>query len=153
MKNKSKLINSVKEIMENQKGNCAQAIFASFGPYLAKEKLNFNTCMDITSLFGGGINLTGNVCGAITGALMSLGLKFNGDDQELTKKSSQLLEEFKNINGSIICRELIGLDLTNDEDLKQAYQNNVFKKCEKYVFDTACLLENCIDEQSIKEEN
>jgi len=151
MKNKSKCINSVNEIMENQKGNCAQAIFASFGPHLAKGKLDFKTCMKITSLFGGGINLTGNVCGAITGALMSLGLKFNGDDQELKKKTSQLLEEFKNINGSIICRELIGFDLNNEEELKQADQKKVFKKCKKFVFDTACLLENCIDEQSIEE--
>ena len=153
MKNKSKLINSVNEMMENRRGNCAQAIFATYGPYLAKEKLDFEHCMKITSAFGGGVNLTGNVCGAITGALMSLGLKFEGNMQDVTKKSSQLIEEFKKINGSIICRELIGHDLNDVENLKQTDQENLFKKCKKYVRDTACLLENYIDDQSNKEGN
>ena len=43
------------------------------------------------------INLTGNVCGAITGALMTLGLKYGGNIQEVTKISSQLIEEFKKL--------------------------------------------------------
>lgn len=153
MKNKSKLINSVNEMMENRRGNCAQTIFATYGPYLAKEKLDFEYCMKITSAFGGGVNLTGNVCGAITGALMSLGLIFDGNLQELTKISSQLIEEFEKINGSIICRELIGQDSNDVENLKQTDQEDIFKKCKKYVFDTACLLENYIDDQSIKEGN
>lgn len=153
MKNKSKLINSVNEMMENRRGNCAQAIFATYGPYLAKEKLDFEYCMKITSAFGGGVNGTGNVCGAIAGALMSLGLKFNGNIQDLAKISSQLIEEFRKINGSIICRELIGHDLIDEEDIKQAYQKDVFKNCKKFVFETACLLENYIDDQSIKEGN
>ena len=32
MKNKSKLINSANKMMENRRGNCAQAIFATYGP-------------------------------------------------------------------------------------------------------------------------
>ena len=153
MKNKSKLINSVNEMMENRRGNCAQAIFATFGPYLAKEKLESEYCMKITSAFGGGVNLTGNVCGAITGALMSLGLKTNGNQQEVTKLSSQFIEEFKRINGSIICRELVGFDISDVEAIEQADYEEVFKKCKQYVIDAACLLENHIDDQSIKEGN
>jgi C_GCAxxG_C_C family probable redox protein len=153
MKNKSKLINSANEMMENRQGNCAQAIFATYGPHLAKEKLEFEYCMKITSAFGGGVNLTGNVCGAITGALMSLGLKFNRNFQDVTNISSQFIEEFKRINGSIICRELIGYDISEGEDFKQADQKEIFKKCKKYVIDAACLLENYINDQSIKEGN
>jgi len=153
MKSKSKLINSVNEMMENQRGNCAQSIFATYGPYISKEKLDFESCMKITSAFGGGINLTGNVCGAITGALMSLGLKFNGNMQKVTEISSLLIEEFEKSNGSIICRELIGYDLNEVENLKQTDQEDVFKRCKKCVFDVACILDNYIDDQSIKEWN
>ncbi|UYP48672.1 hypothetical protein NEF87_004957 [Candidatus Lokiarchaeum ossiferum] len=153
MENKSELIKSAKDFMGNRQGNCAQAIFATYGPFLAKEKLDFEDCMKITSAFGGGINLTGNVCGAISGALMSLGLKFNGNMQDVTKYSSQFLEEFKKINGSIICRELVGHDLTDVGNLKQADQEAIFINCKKYVVDAASLLEKYIDDQSIKEGN
>ena len=71
MNNETKLYNSASKMMEERRGNCAQAIFATYGPRLAKGKVDFDSCMKITSAFGGGINRTGNVCGAVTGALMA----------------------------------------------------------------------------------
>lgn len=153
MKNESDLKNSANEFMENRRGNCAQAIFATYGPYLANKKLNIEECKNITSAFGGGINLTGNVCGALTGALMSLGLIFNGNMKDVSKYSTQFLEKFTKINGSIICRDLVGYEFSDFENLRPSVQKDVFTKCKKYVLDAACLLENIIDEQSIKEEN
>ncbi len=154
MENKSKLINSANEMMENRQGNCAQAIFATFGPHITKEKLDYEYCMKITSAFGGGINLTGNVCGAVTGALMTLGLIANNNIQEITKISSQFIEEFKKIHGTIICRELIGFEISNIEAFNEADHVETIKKCKKCVIDAACLVEKYIEqsEQSIKEE-
>lgn len=149
----SDLINSVNKMMENRQGNCAQCIFATFGPYITKEKLDLDTCLKITSAFGGGINLTGNVCGAVIGALMSLGLKSNGNMQEAAEKSSEFIENFTKINGSIICRELIGYELLGDEDLDQKEQEEMVKKCHKYVLDSASLLEKYLDDQLFKEVN
>lgn len=143
MKNESKLIDSASKLMVERRGNCAQAIFATYGPHMGLGKVDCDSCMKITSAFGGGINRTGNVCGAITGALMALGLKFGVSTQEVdvTKVSNQLLEEFTAINGSIICRDLIGHDIFDNEDLQKAYAKDLFKKCQKYVEDSANLLE------------
>ena len=143
MKNESKLFDSASKFMVEHRGNCAQAIFAIYGPHIGLGKVDCETCSKITSAFGGGINRTGNVCGAITGALMALGLKYGGSPQEVdvTKISNQLLEEFTTINGSIICRDLIGHDIFDDEDLQKAFAKDLFKKCQKYVKDSAHLLE------------
>lgn len=151
MKNRLELIHSVREMMEKRRGNCAQAIFATYGPYLANEKLDYESCMKITSAFGGGVNLTGNVCGAVTGALMSLGLKFDGNMEEVTNNSAQFIEEFKQVNGSIICRELIGHDLSDVKNLDQTDQQDIIKNCMKYVNDASQFLEKIIDGQSRKE--
>ena len=67
---KSNIYETTSKMMEEQRGNCAQAIFATYGPLIGLQKIDCNRCMRITAAFGGGINLTGNVCGAITGALM-----------------------------------------------------------------------------------
>ncbi|NHJ49934.1 MAG: C_GCAxxG_C_C family protein [Asgard group archaeon] len=147
----SKQYDTASKMMEERRGNCAQAIFAMYGPQISLGKVDCNSCMRITSAFGGGINRTGNVCGALTGALMVLGIKYGGNVQEVTKISKQFLDEFTSINGSIICRDLIGHDLFDDEDLKKAFASNAFKKCMKYVDDAARLLEKYVDKHDTKE--
>jgi C_GCAxxG_C_C family probable redox protein len=141
MKNESKLNNSASKLMVERRGNCAQAIFAKYGPQMSSGKVDCESCMQIASAYGGGINLTGNVCGAITGALMALGIKYGGNVQEVTKASSQLIDEFTSINGSIICRDLVGPDLFDNEDLRKGFEQELFKKCMKFVDDAAHLLE------------
>ena len=141
MSSKAKLHETTSKMMEEQRGNCAQAIFATYGPHLGLHKITSDVCMHITAAFGGGINRTGNVCGAITGALMALGLKYGENVQAVTRISNQLMDEFIAIHGSIICRELVGYDLWNDENLRKAFQEDVFKKCTEYVTDTAQLVE------------
>ena len=141
MKNESKINNSASKLMEQQQGNCAQAIFAKYGPQLSLGKVDCDSCMRITSAFGGGINLTGNVCGAITGSLMALGIKYGGNPLEVAKIANQFIDEFKSINGSIICRELVGPKFFDDENLRAEFRVDLFKKCMKYVDDAAHLLE------------
>jgi len=146
MKKESELDNLASKMMIDGKGNCSQAIFAKYAPKLEKGNIDFDTCMRITSAFGGGINLTGNVCGAITGALMTLGLKYGENFQEVMKISTQFIDEFKSINGSIICRDLVGHDFFDNEDLRKTNNKEIFEKCKKCVDDAACLLEKYIDE-------
>ena len=136
---------TVSKMMEEKRGNCAQAIFATYGPHIESKNIDHGLCLNIAAAFGGGINLTGNVCGAITGSLMVLGLKYGENIQELTRISSQLMDEFKAINGSIICHELIGHNLFDVENLSKAFQQDVFKKCMKCVNDAAQLLEKHLE--------
>ena len=140
---------AAKQLMNEMKASCSQAIFATFGPYMGSEEVSVETCMKIASAFGGGINLTGNVCGALTGALMAIGLEF-GDGSPMNPKvaeiSTRLLEEFKAINGSILCRDLIQYDGGTDQvDMMKAFQSGQFDKCLKYVEDVVGLLKTYIE--------
>jgi C_GCAxxG_C_C family probable redox protein len=123
--------------------NCAQAIFTAYGEPLGL--VDYDTSLKIASAFGGGIARMGNVCGALTGALMVLGLKYGGAKREEQEKANavagKLLNEFESLNGSIICRELINRDLITDEDVKQAFKEGAFNNCPKFVDDVSLMLE------------
>ncbi len=137
---------TAKEIFHAQKGHCSQAIFAAYGEHLGLGKVDFDTCMRISSAFSGGIALTGNVCGALTGALMSLGLKFGDDVNQVNVHAVKLLDEFKSLHGSIICRDLINHDLTTDEQIKQAFATGAFDNCPKYIEDVTKLMDAAVKE-------
>ena len=140
---------AAKELMNGMKASCSQAILATFGPYMGEKGVDVETCMKLASAFGGGINMTGNVCGALTGALMAIGLEF-GDTNPMNPKvaeiSTRLLEEFKAIHGSILCQDLIQYEGGSDEvDMMKAFQSGQFDKCLKYVEDTSRLLASYIE--------
>ncbi len=149
MSDSSKNTCAAKELMNGMKASCSQAIFATFGPYMGEKGVDIETCMKIASAFSGGINLTGNVCGALTGALMAIGLEFsdgNPMNPKVAEVSTRLLEEFKAINGSILCRDLIQYDGGTDAvDMMKAFQSGAFDKCLKYVEDTSRLLVSYIE--------
>ena len=142
----SKLVEKVTKLMEDQKGTCAQAIFTAFGEHLSDGKVDFDTSMKISSAFSGGVAGTGNICGALNGALMALGFKYGGSpmEQKANEVALTLFEEFKALHGSIMCRELIGQGLLTDEEKKKAWETGAFKNCPKYVEDVATILEKLI---------
>ena len=74
--------------------------------------------------FAGGIGNTGAVCGAVTGAVMAIGLKIErGDTMEEALRTFGVVQEFRRRfeaeMGTISCRELTGADLTTEEGIKQ----------------------------------
>lgn len=80
----------------------------------------------IATGFGAGLARHGEVCGALSGAIMALGLKFGrerGDDNEakaaIYAKVKQLMEAFEKHFGTISCRELTGCDLMSEEGFKR----------------------------------
>lgn len=92
--------------------NCAQAVLAAFGDLTG---LSDDTAMRIASSFGGGIARMREVCGAVSGAAMVLGLvrgSADPTDKEAKKAHYQLVQEFaaafREQNNSIVCRELLG---------------------------------------------
>lgn len=97
--------------------NCAQAVFGAFAEDLG---IDFNTAVKISSSFGGGMGRMREVCGALTGCFMAAGLKYGYTDirnqnakAEHYKLIQQIAENFKKANGSIICRELLGISDNN----------------------------------------
>lgn len=100
--------------------NCAQAVFMTF----AQEKgFPADTAAQLSSSFGGGMGRLREVCGAVSGMFMAAGLYFGYSDPkdhaektEHYKRIQQLAESFRELNGSIICRELLGLNQQGASD-------------------------------------
>lgn len=102
--------------------NCAQSVFAAYSDIYG---VDTNTALRIAASFGGGMGRMREVCGALSGAFMIAGLEngsVDGSDAEGKKANYDLVnviaEEFKKVNGTIICRELLGLDKEKKEACK-----------------------------------
>ncbi len=142
------LSETAKDTMSKKGYNCSQAIFATYGGQMGLGTVDYDTCLKISSAFGGGIVRTGNICGALTGALMVIGLKYSGDkgknQEEVNRVGGQFLNEFKSLNGSIICRELIKHDLISKEDVEHAFKTGAFGNCPKFVKEVSKMLEKLL---------
>lgn len=104
--------------------NCAQTVLLAFQEEVG---LTGAQIKGIALGFGGGIGRTGQVCGAVSGAVMALGMAAykamddHSDAKELAAKVSQLMmEEFREEHGSLYCSELLdGIDLRSEEGRAQ----------------------------------
>ncbi len=101
--------------------NCSQSVFSSFASPLG---ISDELALKLASPLGAGIARQGQVCGALTGALMVLGLQHGGVNPEDKEKTYQIAEEFvrkfKERHGSILCRELLGLDISTPAGMQAA---------------------------------
>ncbi|HBM99450.1 MAG TPA: hypothetical protein DD413_08495 [Ruminococcus sp.] len=117
--------------------NCSQAVFTSFATELG---LDEKLALKISTQFGGGAR-KGEMCGAVSGALMVLGLKYghcHAEDMEEKGKAYQIAENFMNQfiekQGTVVCRELLGYDISKTEDMERIKELNLFKTiCPKMI--------------------
>lgn len=129
--------------------NCAQSVLAASAPNVGMDE---NTALKIASGFAAGLAYRGEMCGAVVGAYLAIGLKYGftqPTEQDKKDKTYRLigefLEEFKKRNGSINCRELIKYDTSDPVQLKEAREQNVFsEKCPKFVQDSSEILEKIL---------
>lgn len=94
----------------NQGYNCAQAILAVYGEEFGLDREH---AFKIGAPFGGGIANTGDICGAVTGALMVLGLRYGETKSsgwfktaKLYRTSRTFMKRFADAGGSIKCVEI-----------------------------------------------
>jgi len=112
--------------------NCAQSVLCS---HCEEFGLSHDMAKRVSCGFGGGMGHIGEICGAVSGALMLIGLK-NGEiiesNNELKEKTYNMVKEFtdkfKKEYGTINCTELINYDLSKEEDLLKARSSGVFRK-------------------------
>jgi len=134
-------MDKTKEALEyfRNKFNCSQSVLTPFG---TEFNLSADECLKIATAFGGGMGRQQQTCGAVTGALMAIGLKYGKgiNDDEVKKqftysKTREFFEEFIKLHGSTNCRELLdGLDMTDPEEHKIIMERKLFDiKCEEYV--------------------
>jgi C_GCAxxG_C_C family probable redox protein len=86
----------------------------------------------VASGFAGGIGGQGEVCGAVTGGVLALGLIRGPDqpDDQLAKawvnaQSGELLTRFTEITGAAHCRDLVGVDLSSPEGVREYRARNL----------------------------
>jgi len=117
--------------------NCSQSVLLSMVEYW---KFKDELIPKVATAFGGGMARCGSACGALTGGLMAIGIKY-GTNEPLSEKAARAYElaetfyrRFEKQNGSTICRELLGLDLSDTEQRKKAREEHLFyKKCPAFV--------------------
>jgi C_GCAxxG_C_C family probable redox protein len=128
---------------------CSSAVFSAFSD---KMGLDSEAAKKIACGFGAGISKTGNICGAVSGAIMVIGLKYGkakqGDDAATEKTRAlvrEFIQEFTEHHGSVNCSELLGYNLSNPEEYEKARENKLFvTKCPELVGDATAILENIL---------
>jgi C_GCAxxG_C_C family probable redox protein len=128
---------------------CSQAILSTYGIEFG---LDQELALKIASPFGGGIGSLGNTCGAVTGAIMVLGLKYGHSKVgEMKKKEKaneiarEFVEKFNSRNGSIMCKELLDCDISTPEGRNKAIEEKLFIEiCPNLVRDSAEILEELL---------
>ena len=124
--------------MLHQKGfNCSQAVFATLAESMGMDR---TLALKIASPFGGGIGHTGETCGAVTGALMALGLAEGISEpdrqakEQVYARTREFLDRFRERYGAVACRVLIGVDISTPEGMQQARERDVFSsRCGGFI--------------------
>lgn len=83
---------------------CSQAVFCAFAEDFG---MDAETAMKVSAGLGGGVGRMREVCGAVTGATLALGMKYGPDKAAVYPHVQELCARFKAECGSIVCRELL----------------------------------------------
>lgn len=118
--------------------SCSQAVLSAFASEFG---LDLPLSLKISQPFGGGIAHLGEMCGAVSGALMAIGLKYGrtkAEDIQAREKTyravRKFLDRFEEVHGTITCRELLGCDLDTEEGYRKATEEELFEtQCPKFV--------------------
>lgn len=130
------------------KYNCSQAVLAAFArDFELDEKL----ALMLGTSFGGGAR-NGEICGAVSGALLVLGLKYGhykvGDNEQKSRAYAIAVDytkRFKEANGSIVCRDLLGYDLTKPDEMTCIKKKELFSSiCPKMIQSAVEILEDVL---------
>lgn len=135
----------------NQGYNCAQAVVLAFGD-LYPEKVN--DLIKVASSFGGGFGRLREVCGAFSGLSIVAGVLIGFDGENDVSKAEHYAfirdagNKFKEINGSLICRELLGgtVALSSDDPTVRTEEYKKKRPCAEMCRCAAEILEQKLTE-------
>ncbi len=110
--------------------NCAQSVFAA---YAVEHGVDEKFALALATCFGGGAR-KGEMCGAVSGALMVLGLLYGhaeSDDAGMKAKAyamtNEFMDRFIRKNKSVVCRELLKYDMSKSEEREKIIEKNLFR--------------------------
>ncbi len=132
--------------------NCAQCMMLAFEDMLT---IDLDTALKIASPFGGGMGRLREVCGSVSGMFMVLGFikgyhepeNYEGK-KELYEHVQELARRYEEVNGSIICRDLLGLNVKKEEAAPEKRTEEYYKKrpCAEKIGSAAEILEAYLQE-------
>lgn len=133
--------------------NCAQAITVAFSDVTGLDK-DFSARM--ASSFGGGIGRLREVCGAVSGMVMVVGILYGYDEnsEESAKKEhytlvQKLANQFKDEVGSIICRDILKNPPSDPNPTPRTEEFYKQRPCTRMVMVAAKILDDYIQEHPI----
>lgn len=117
--------------------NCCTSVML---PYAGELEMDQETIMKLTSSFGGGMAKLKEVCGAVTGMFMVMGLKYGYTEPGPTNQKVEhykLLQKmagaFKEKNGSLLCRDLLDEEKCPHHECCAAYIEDVIELLEQEI--------------------
>ncbi len=138
--------------------NCAQSVFTTYADLVG---MDHEKALMISCPLGAGVGRMREVCGAVTAMSMLLGLKEgNADpsDQEakayVYAKTRQIADCFKEESGSIICKELLGIDGREDSAAPSVRTKDFYEKrpCGRLIALAAQIIEDIIFTEEFKKQ-
>ena len=131
-----------------------EALAESETPVVSQAKgINCDCIPRIGTGLAGGVGLQGEVCGALMGGVLIIGLLYGVDvpDDEIKyaayAKTAQFVDRFKVGNGTTHCRELIEIDLTLDDGLETYKAMNLKENvCSGVIFNAVHNLMQLLEE-------
>ena len=136
--------------------NCAQSLVLAFADILPVDREQLSK---LASSFGGGMGRLREVCGAVSGMFMAAGLLYGYDGPETGQvkaehyaRIQELAAGFEKKHGSIVCRDLLGLNIRHDVSVPEARTDEYYRKrpCAELVGDAAEILEEYIKKNPVR---
>ena len=134
--------------------NCAQAVFSTYADLFGIDR---ETAMNLTNSMGGGISRLREVCGTVSAIALLTGLAEGDVDpgdlkarERVYQRTRDLLAEFERENGSLICRELLGI-LGRDQSARPSERTPEYYKkrpCARFVACAARIIEENLTKQA-----
>jgi len=141
----------VESAVQTYKGafNCAQSVLSVFAPQFGMDR---DTAMKVSCGLGAGMGRSGNVCGAVTGGILVLGLKYGMTDPESQEDKEKTYEEvvkflemIKVLYESTNCTDLMGVDVGTPEGRLEAEELELSDKvCAVIVGDVTRILDELL---------
>jgi C_GCAxxG_C_C family probable redox protein len=129
--------------------SCSQSVLSVYAKDFG---LSPELALKIACPFSGGISHTSGICGAVSGALMVIGLKYGRytiEDVQAKEKTFELVQilmnKFKERFNSTNCTELLGYDLSKPEEFAKVKESGITRQlCPKFVGDSIDILEEIL---------
>ena len=127
--------------------DCSQIVLAAVSDRLG---ITREQALAVASCFGIGM-AQGGTCGAASGAIMALGLRYgntlSGDFKtkaDVFSKRDEFIRRFEQMNGKVSCPDLLGRRVDTLDDMIALSPTGLFNNCRRYCVNAIAILEEML---------